>query len=228
MPTHRPGGSQRIPRPPAWALGNALPWAVPTPMTVATVAATVANAESRLAQTPPTFPDSRPSAVLIALVDGDRGAEVLLTKRSVDLRNHAGEISFPGGRIDPGETTIAAALREAGEEVGLQRADATVAGRLSPLSTVVSRSYIMPIVATLRHRPMLVPQEAEVARILWVPLAELAEADTYREERWGTPPLDRRMHFFELDDETIWGATAHILRELLDVVYGPPATRTAL
>ena len=188
----------------------------------------VSEAEPGLAQTPPTFPDSRPSAVLLALVDGERGAEVLLTKRSANLRNHAGEISFPGGRIDRDETTIDAALREADEEVGLQPSAATVAGRLSPLSTVVSRSYIMPVVATLHQRPALVPQEAEVARILWVPLAELAEPDTYREERWGTPPLDRRMHFFELDDETIWGATAHILRELLDVVYGPPATRTAL
>ncbi|MEO6125126.1 MAG: CoA pyrophosphatase [Ilumatobacteraceae bacterium] len=229
MPSsHRAGGSQRIPRPPAWMLGNAAPWAVPTPLTAGAVSAVVADAGPLLAQTPPTFPDSRPSAVLIALVDGDRGAEVLLTKRSPDLRHHAGEISFPGGRIDPGESTVDAALREANEEVGLHPVDATVAGRLSPLSTVVSRSYIMPIVATLQYRPMLVPHEAEVARILWVPLAELAELDTYREERWGTPPLDRRMHFFELDDETIWGATAHILRELLDVVYGPPATRTAL
>lgn len=224
----RPGGTQRIPRPPAWVLGNLAPWAVPTPLPAETVAAIIAAAEPSLAQTPPTFPDSRPSAVLIALVDGDRGAEVLLTKRSPDLRNHAGEISFPGGRIDPGETTADAALREAHEEVGLARADASVIGRLSPLSTVVSRSYIMPIVATLQHRPTLVPHDAEVARILWVPLAELAEPSTYREEHWGTPPLDRRMHFFDLDDETIWGATAHVLRELLDVVYGPPATRTVV
>ena len=100
-------------------------------------------------------------------------------------------------------------------------------GHLGHLSTVVSRSYIVPVVGVLGERPTLVPHEREVARILWVPLAVLAGTETFREEWWGTPPLDRRMTFFELDDETVWGATAHMLRELLGLVYGPPATRTA-
>ena len=196
-------------------------------MSSTTVARIVAGSAERLTTAPPTFPDARASAVLIVLVDGEHGSEVLLTKRSAALRHHAGEISFPGGRLDPGEDDVRAALREAEEEVGLQVADVSVVGRLSPLSTVVSQSYIMPVVATLTDRPVLVPHDREVARILWVPLVELARPDTHREERWGTPPLDRRMDFFELDDETIWGATARVLRELLDVVYGPPATRTA-
>jgi 8-oxo-dGTP pyrophosphatase MutT (NUDIX family) len=198
------------------------------PKAAATIGAMVARSDGARPPAPPTFPDSRASAVLIVLVDGERGAEVLLTKRSEALRQHAGEISFPGGRLDPGENDVEAALREADEEVGLRPDDVTVVGRLSALSTVVSRSYIMPVVATVTVRPALVPHDGEVARILWVPLVELAQPDTHREERWGTPPLDRRMDFFELDDETIWGATARILRELLDVVYGPPATRTAL
>jgi 8-oxo-dGTP pyrophosphatase MutT (NUDIX family) len=155
------------------------------------------------------------------------GAEVLLTKRSEELRNHRGEISFPGGRIDPGETPVEAALREADEEVGLASPLVTVQGHLSHLSTVVSRSYIVPVVGTLQQRPELVPHDREVARILWVPLAELVHPASYREEWWGTPPLDRRMHFFELADETVWGATAFMLYELLNIVYGPPATRTA-
>ena len=67
----------------------------------------------------PSFPDARVSAVLIVLVEGDDGAEVLLTRRSMEMRNHRGEISFPGGRLDAGETPIDAALREAHEEVGL-------------------------------------------------------------------------------------------------------------
>ena len=175
----------------------------------------------------PTFADARPSAVLIALFDGPGGAEVLLTKRSKELRNHSGEISFPGGRIDPGETPVETALREAREEVGLEPEAVEVRGHLSHLSTVVSRSYIVPVVGVLTTRPALMPQEQEVARILWVPLAELVDPATFREEWWGTPPLDRRMTFFELADETVWGATAHMLRELLGLVYGPPATRTA-
>ncbi|MCU1395848.1 MAG: putative hydrolase [Ilumatobacteraceae bacterium] len=196
--------------------------------TAADVCAIVGAAGLGGAPTTPPFPDARASAVLIALVDGPRGAEVLLTKRSESLRNHRGEISFPGGRVDPGETAIETALREAREEVGLDPAAVHVCGRLSHLSTVVSRSSIVPIVATLRQRPALVPHEVEVARILWVPLAELVDPATYRQEWWGTPPLDRRMTFFELDDETVWGATAHMLFELLGLVYGPPASRTAL
>jgi hypothetical protein len=67
----------------------------------------------------------------------------------------------------------------------------------------------------------------EVDRILWVPLHELADRNTYREEWWGTAPLDRRMDFFELEGETVWGATGRILHELLGVVYGPAMSRTA-
>lgn len=226
--TPRPGGAQRIPRPAAWRAVSDVAWPIRAAPTATEIGDVVARA--RLDELPlvPTFPDARPAAVLIALFDGPDGVEVLLTKRSEDLRNHKGEISFPGGRIDPGETPVQTALREAFEEVGLDPGSVSVRGQLSHLSTVVSRSYIVPVVATLPERPELVPHELEVARIFWVPLATLVEATTYREEWWGTPPLDRRMHFFDLDDETIWGATAFILHELLDLVYGPPATRTAL
>jgi 8-oxo-dGTP pyrophosphatase MutT (NUDIX family) len=189
----------------------------------------MAVAAARLDQLPmtPTFPDSRPSAVLIALFDGPEGIEVLLTKRSKDLSHHSGEISFPGGRIDPGETPVETALREAEEEVGLDPASVHVRGQLGHLSTVVSRSYIVPVVGVLTDRPLLFAHEREVQRILWVPLDRLIDAATYREEWWGTPPLDRRMSFFELDDETVWGATAFMLYELLGIAYGPPATLTA-
>ena len=193
----------------------------------AEIAAAVADAAlDRLPMTP-MFPDARPSAVLLALVDGPNGAEVLLTKRSETLRTHRGEISLPGGRIDPGETPVDAALREADEEVGLLPAAVRVHGQLSHMSTVVSRSYIVPVVGTVEERPPLTPHDREVARILWVPIADLVSPTTFREEWWGTPPLDRRMIFFELDDETIWGATASILYELLSIVYGPPNVRTA-
>ena len=80
--------------------------------------------------------------------------------------------------------------------------------------------------ARLHERPDLRADITEVERIMWVPLVELGHTDTYREELWGTPPLDRRMDFFDLDDETIWGATARMLYELLSVAYGPPAART--
>jgi mutator protein MutT len=186
-------------------------------------------AEAGLHELPvmPPFPEARNAAVLVALVDGERGAEVLLTKRSARLRSHSGEISFPGGRIEEGETPPEAALREAFEEVGLLPDMVSVAGQLSHLNTVVSRHYIVPVVGTLTERPVLAAFEHEVEKILWVPLAELVQEDTFRAEWWGTPPLGRRMKFFDLDDETIWGATAHVLDELLALVYGPPNVRTA-
>jgi 8-oxo-dGTP pyrophosphatase MutT (NUDIX family) len=156
--------------------------------------------------------------VLIALLDGEAGPEVLLTRRSMHLTNHKGEVSFPGGRVDPGESFEQTAVREAHEEVGLAPQAARVVGRLDPLSTVVSNSYIVPVVAALDARPELLPCSPEVDRVLWVPLAEFTRADTYREERWHTPFGDRPIYFFELDDETVWGATAHLLRQLLTLV----------
>lgn len=214
------GGAQTIPRPAAWRPDAHPAWDPSQPITVDRVAWAVASAPNRALPHLPTFPEARPSAVLVALVDGSRGAEVLLTKRSSTLRHHAGEISFPGGRLDPGEDAVAAALREAHEEVGLAPSLVTVQGGLSSLSTIVSQSLIVPVVGTVASRPVLVPHDGEVARIMWVPLAELVSRDTYQHERWGAPPLDRPMHFFHLEDETVWGATAHILRELLDLVYG--------
>lgn len=163
----------------------------------------------------PSFTGARHSAVLIALADGDDGPEVLLTRRSWEMRSHRGEISFPGGRTDPGETPVQAALREAHEEVGLEPSLVEVRGELEHLNTVVSRSYIVPKVATVAEPLTLEPQTMEVDRVLWVPLSEFTRPDTYRSEIWGIGPTDRVLHFFELDDETVWGATAHMLVDLL-------------
>jgi 8-oxo-dGTP pyrophosphatase MutT (NUDIX family) len=224
----RGGGEQFIPRPASWRLGRAAPFEGAEPLEANAVADAVNRAALDELPIAPAFPDARHSAVLIALVDGEDGTEVLLTKRAQHLRNHAGEISFPGGRLDAGEVPVAAALREAHEEVGLLPEQVIVRGQLSHLSTVVSRSYIVPVVGVLTAHPQLIAHDREVARIMWVPLVHLAAPGTYREEWWGTAPLDRRMDFFDLDDETIWGATARMLHELLTIAYGPPAIRTAL
>jgi peroxisomal coenzyme A diphosphatase NUDT7 len=163
----------------------------------------------------PAFPGARHSAVLVVLAPSDRGIEVLLTRRAMDMRTHRGEISFPGGRLDPGETATDAALREAHEEVGLDPASVHVEGQLEHLNTVVSLSYIVPVVGTVAAPVDVLPASPEVDRVLWVPLAEFVRPDTYRSERWGIPPTDRLLHFFELDDETVWGATASVLVQLL-------------
>jgi mutator protein MutT len=168
----------------------------------------------------------RLSAVLVALFDGERGAEVVLTRRAEHLTTHKGEVSFPGGRADPGETPEAAALREAHEEVALDPASVEVVGELDHIATWVSASVIVPVVGRLAARPDLRPGTDEVDRILYLPLAELLRADTYHEEvwdndeRWTAPIAERSLHFFTLDDETVWGATARVLVQLLSLATG--------
>ena len=153
--------------------------------------------------------------MLVLLADGPGGAGVLLTRRSKAMRTHSGEVSFPGGRLDPGETPTEAALREANEEVGLDPRDVEIIGELDHVATVVSRSHVVPIVGRVANQLDLAPASMEVGRVFWVPLAELVRIDTYRVERWHIPPTDRLLYFFELDDETVWGLTAFILTDLL-------------
>ena len=133
-------------------------------------------------------------------------------------------MSFPGGRVDGGESIVEAALRETYEEVGVPAQLVTVHAELSPLSTFVSRSYIVPVLATVLEKPELSISSDEVDRALWVPLVELVRADTFSWEWWSFDRAestgDRPMFFFHLDDETIWGATARILHELLCVIHG--------
>lgn len=199
------------------------PWPDGT-LTVERVVEAVADHRTTPLQT--RYPDSRLSAVMVLLADGPAGAEVLLTRRSMALSSHRGEISFPGGRLDPRETFEHAALREANEEVALPTDDVELIGQLDPLNTVVSRSYIVPVVATTQRDVPVYPATGEVDRVLWVPLAELTRPDTFREERWALAAGDElTMYFYELDDETVWGATGRILTQLLRLtlgIAGPP------
>lgn len=208
----RAGGNQTIPRPANTIEEFDTPWNLHAEWTVDDLIRPVVNTSAPVV---PTFPDARNSAVLLLLADGPSGAEVLLTRRSMELRNHKGEISFPGGRCDPGESPVETALREAHEEVGLEPDQPRVVGELSHLSTIVSKSYIVPVVATLDEPVELEPQTMEADRVMWTPVSQLTMPGTYHRERWGRAPLDRPLHFFHLDDETVWGATAHMLVELL-------------
>ena len=158
---------------------------------------------------------ARPSAVLIGLFQSARGVEVILTRRSHQLTNHRGEISFPGGRLDEGETAIDAALREMQEEIGINPSEARVIAELSAISTVVSNSHIVPIVARFVERPKMQPMNSEVDRVFTVPLSELIRSDTYSQEHWKFPDRELQINFFYLDDETIWGATARMLLQVM-------------
>lgn len=211
-PARRPGGKQVVPRPANVLIEQDAPWASERTWSVAELVAPLAPKSEPFL---PAFPGARRSAVLVVLADGPDGAEVLLTRRSMQMRSHKGEMSFPGGRCDPGETPVQTALREAHEEVGLDPTRPVVVGELQHLSTIVSRSYIVPVVATLDERLELSPQTMEADRVMWVPIAEFTRLGTYHRERWGLAPLDRALHFFHLDDETVWGATGRMLVDLL-------------
>jgi 8-oxo-dGTP pyrophosphatase MutT (NUDIX family) len=166
-------------------------------------------------------PSRRPAAVLCALFDEDGRAHVVLTRRSSRLRSHTHQVSFPGGRIDPGEEPVRAALREAHEEVGIDPAAVELIGRLSSLRTVLNPAPITPYVGVLPGRPDLRPNPAEVERAFTVPLNELIDPEVFRVEVWTFPDgSEQEMQFFELVGDTVWGATARMLFELLEVVSG--------
>jgi len=227
LPGGSRGGDQVIPRPPGATEGGPPPWHVLDPgarrLDVADVRRALAAAPP--ARRSPLEDDGvRPSAVLCVLYDDPDGrATVVLTRRAQHLRTHRGEVSFPGGGAEPTDADHwATAVRESVEEVGLDPTGLEWLGELDHLRTVSGRSYIVPLVAALPARPELVGDPREVERILHVPLEDLLAPGTYREEHWGLPQLARPIFFFEVPGDTIWGATAAMLRNLLLVCLGLP------
>ncbi|MDQ3030615.1 MAG: CoA pyrophosphatase, partial [Actinomycetota bacterium] len=127
---------------------------------------------------------ARVGAVLVLLRDlGDGDAEIVYTRRRDDLRSHPGQISFPGGRVDTGETVEQAAVREAVEEVSLRPESVELLGRLPALYVPPSRFWLQPVVACWRQPHDLVPAEAEVAEVLRVRLSALTDAGSWRAVR---------------------------------------------
>jgi 8-oxo-dGTP pyrophosphatase MutT (NUDIX family) len=163
----------------------------------------------------------RAAAVLAACYEHEGELWIILTRRSSALRVHSGEVSFPGGGQDEGEDLVDTALREACEEVGLARDGVEIIGELDHLSTITSNSFIVPYVALVHGgRPHLHPNPAEVDAVLHVAFSELLDPAVYREERWDIFGTDRSMWFFELVGDTVWGATAAMLRQLLGLATG--------
>jgi len=156
---------------------------------------------------------TKDAAVLVAL-HGDPLTAVF-TERRADLRRHAGEISFPGGRQDePDEDLRVTALREAEEEIGLPRSAVTLQGALPPVGTFVTGYRIFPFVGTIERPAQLHPQEAEVAQILEFSLRDLAAGhEMKRLVRKGVPI---KMPTYTVDGHLVWGATARIVQDLLE------------
>ncbi len=154
------------------------------------------------------------AAVLVPLYDDpERGLVAVLTERRHDMRKHAGEISFPGGRRDEGESLEETALREAHEEIGLPRENVELVGALAPTTTLVTSYRIYPFVGVIPANHPWLPQETEVAHVLEVPLRTLVEVRQWKplmQYRLPVPTVS-----FEVDGHLIWGATARIADQLL-------------
>ena len=161
--------------------------------------------------------------MLVALFDDPEGAgpHVVLTRRSPRLASHTHEVSFPGGRHDPDDADLwATALREAKEEIDLDPSLPRLLGRLDPVVTVGSGSLIQPFVAVLSGPPELEPNPDEVEAVRIVALSELVRDEVYREELWPRAEGPWSITFFELEGDTVWGATAAMLRQLLALALG--------
>ena len=157
--------------------------------------------------------------MLVALFEEASEARVLLTRRAGHLRRNQGEVAFPGGRLEMGETPAQAALREAFEEVALDPARVELIGTLTALSTVTRPSGIQPVVGVLSERPELTANPDEVSEIFDVALSDLRDPDVFREEIWTLPDgSERPIYFYDVCDPPVWGATARVLKELLDVI----------
>jgi len=157
--------------------------------------------------------------VLIAIYETDRGPTTVLTRRPQHMRKHAGEIAFPGGGYEDGDDSLwATATREAEEEVALDPSTCRQIGMLDRFVTGASFSLVQPCIAAIEEPPTLQPSPDEVEAILHVPLAELTHPDTYWQEEWLWEGQWRPMHFFGLVGDTVWGATALMLHQLLDLL----------
>lgn len=167
-------------------------------------------------------PGAKKAAALILVYPKNDEPHLLLTVRSETLPQHKDQVSFPGGKAEPQETTEEAALRETTEEVGLRSAQLQIIGSLSPLFIPVSNFALHPVIGITHYRPIFNRQKEEVSRILEVPLQNiLSEKNNPRKGFiWRN---NTRIHvpYFQFGEERVWGATAMILSELIDLLETP-------
>ena len=222
------GGSQKIPRPESWHLGAPAPWEGKErrAFTLEALESAISGYNSRTLTD--ETKEQRRSAVLIPIYcSAQDELHVILTRRSAMMKHHTHEVSFPGGNQELEDQDLwATAIREAHEEIGLNPELPRFVGTLDSFVTVGSNSLVTPFVGILDTVPALEADPIEVEEIIDVPLAELLNPDIYREEIWQWQDgKSRPVFFFELIGDTVWGATASMLRQFLVVLLSIDQTK---
>lgn len=166
------------------------------------------------------------SAVMLAVYDlPEVGPSLLYTQRATTLRRHPGEVSFPGGRVDPEDLDpLAAALREAHEEVGVAPQDVDVLGHLTDYLTFHDVLVCAYVGAPKGPPPALPASFDEVAGVFTVPVRDLLSPERYEARRMPVMPRERQVHYWHVEPQTIWGVTGELTARFLQHVYGwrPP------
>jgi 8-oxo-dGTP pyrophosphatase MutT (NUDIX family) len=162
------------------------------------------------------------AAVLVPIIDRGQPA-LLFAKRTERVGHHKGQISFPGGVVRPEDpSSLDAALRECDEEIGLAPHAVETLGTLDDTETVATQFVITPFVGLIREPPAWRPDGEEIEKVIEVPLAALLEDGSFRVETWERAGGTRAVYFFDYQGETIWGATARILKHYLELVTAAP------
>mgnify|MGYP003323416392 CR=1 FL=1 len=164
----------------------------------------------------------RPAAVLVGLMADPSGWQVIMTERAAHLAHHAGQISFPGGKVDTADSTlVATALREASEEIGLPAGKVDILGGLDPVSSPVG-FIVQPVVGIVAPQVRLRPSPDEVARILMLPLADLISPPRHRRDSYIRDGHRREVWVIDHPEHYIWGLSAAIIVDLAARVGAAP------
>jgi 8-oxo-dGTP pyrophosphatase MutT (NUDIX family) len=158
-----------------------------------------------------------PSGVLVPIYpDRENNYHVILTLRTNTIR-HAGQISFPGGRSDKNESLVDTALRETREEIGIDSSDINVLGTLTPFYLYRSHNQITPVIGMIEGKPQMQRNPHEVEEIITVKLDTLLAEDYIKQERWDLAHNSFRVPYWNFHRVPLWGATAMIMSELLEI-----------
>jgi len=180
----------------------------------------LSSRQRRVIEHPP-FPHA---AVLVPLFQKDGDCHLLFTKRSEEVKYHKGEISFPGGVVDEGDRElIHTALREAREEIGLKESDVQIIGILDDIVTI-TEFIVTPIVGLFPYPYPFKVSEVEIAELIEVPLASLLDENSFSEREIFRGGHKEIVYAYEYGKHIIWGATARILKQFLDLIPSPGKT----